>query len=327
MVVNGGQRRRTIAGPPVNGGGQRRSAVADHRLTTVGPPVNHQSTVVDRQSRSGFVSGQKLPPLVTACCSMYAGIRSVVAKAILTGYYWPTMHVDARKMIRECQDCQLDLSRKDLARDNPFNDWCEKLCISQCFASGKHPQANDLVERANKSLGEGIKTRVDERSKDQIEEIPLVLWAHRTMIRTAEIDMVQNDEALEINFFLLGERREQAAIREARSKAKMEKYYNSKVHNTSFKPGDLVYRNNDASHARDSRKLGPKWEGPYEVTEALEKGPYKLRDHNGKLLPQTWNVATLKNVTCIKCKHPTHASFAAEGAVFKFLFSHVMSFN
>ncbi|GJT95348.1 reverse transcriptase domain-containing protein [Tanacetum coccineum] len=25
-------------------------------------------------------------------------------------------------------------------RDNPFKDWCEKLCIRQCFASVKHPQ-------------------------------------------------------------------------------------------------------------------------------------------------------------------------------------------
>nr|GEX50993.1 reverse transcriptase domain-containing protein [Tanacetum cinerariifolium] len=106
-------------------------------------------------------------------------------------------------------------------------------------------------------------------------------------LRTAKIDMVQNDEALEINLDLLEERMEQAAICEARSKTKMEKYYNSKVHNTSFKLGDLVYRNNDVSHARDSGKLGPKWEGPYEVTKALGKGAYKLRDRNGKLLSLT----------------------------------------
>ncbi|GKB76804.1 hypothetical protein Tco_0943699 [Tanacetum coccineum] len=43
-------------------------------------------------------------------------------------------------------------------------------------------------------------------------------------LRTAEVDMVQNDEALEINLDLLEERREHAAIREAKSKAKMEKY-------------------------------------------------------------------------------------------------------
>ncbi|GKB74356.1 hypothetical protein Tco_0935768 [Tanacetum coccineum] len=34
-------------------GGQRRSTAADHRRTTAGPPVNHQSTVVDRQSTGG----------------------------------------------------------------------------------------------------------------------------------------------------------------------------------------------------------------------------------------------------------------------------------
>ncbi|GKB85427.1 reverse transcriptase domain-containing protein [Tanacetum coccineum] len=134
---------------------------------------------------------------------------------------------------------------------------------------------------------------MDERSKDWVEEIPHVLWAHRTMIkssngdtpfsltygteavipaeigmptlRTTKIDMVQNYKALEINLDLLEERREQAAICEAKSKARMEKYYNSKVRHTSFKPGDLVYRNNDASHAKDSGKHSPKWEVSYEV--------------------------------------------------------------
>ncbi|GKE08139.1 reverse transcriptase domain-containing protein [Tanacetum coccineum] len=38
---------------------------------------------------------------------MHAGPRSVVAKAIRLGYYWPTMHQDARDMIRKCNDCQM----------------------------------------------------------------------------------------------------------------------------------------------------------------------------------------------------------------------------
>nr|GEW60274.1 reverse transcriptase domain-containing protein [Tanacetum cinerariifolium] len=147
-------------------------------------------------------------------------------------------------------------------RDNPFKDWCEKLCIRQRFASVKHPQGNGLVERINKSLGEGIKARLDERSKDWIEEIPHVLWAHRTMIKSSNADTpfsltYRTKAVIPIEI----ERREQAVIREARSKAKMEKYYNYKVRNTSFKPGDLVYQNNDASHAKDSGKLSPKWEG------------------------------------------------------------------
>ncbi|GKC79306.1 hypothetical protein Tco_1130080 [Tanacetum coccineum] len=113
-------------------------------------------------------------------------------------------------------------------------------------------------------------------------------------IRTRRVDLVQNNEALEINLDLLEERREEAAIREAKSKAKMEKYYNAKFQNTSFKPGDLVYRNNDTSRVEDTRKLGPKWEGSYEVTEALGKGAYKLRDRDGKQLLRTWNISNLK---------------------------------
>ncbi|GKA68866.1 reverse transcriptase domain-containing protein [Tanacetum coccineum] len=114
--------------------------------------------------------------------------------------------------------------------------------------------------------------------KNWMEELPHVLWAHRTMIkscngdtpfsltygteavipaeigmptlRIAEINLEENREALEINLDLLEERREQTAIREAKSKAKMERYYNSKVQSVSFKPGDLVYRNNKASVLR-----------------------------------------------------------------------------
>ncbi|GJS10145.1 reverse transcriptase domain-containing protein [Tanacetum coccineum] len=40
-------------------------------------------------------------------CSMHSGPRSVVARALRSGYYWPTMHRDARDMIKKCKDCQV----------------------------------------------------------------------------------------------------------------------------------------------------------------------------------------------------------------------------
>nr|GEW10152.1 reverse transcriptase domain-containing protein [Tanacetum cinerariifolium] len=311
-------------------------------------------------------------------CSMHAGPRSVVAKAIRLGYYWPTMHKDARDMIRKCSDCQIHhpvarhpqqslipitaswpfykwgidiagpfleepgkvkflivamdyftkwIEAKAVATitadsDNPFKDWCDKLNITQRFASVKHPQSNGLVERANRSLGKGIKSRLGEGNKNWVEELPHVLWAHRTMIksshgdtpfsltygteafipieirmptyRTVAVNVVNNDEELRLNLDLLEERRERAAICEAKSKSKMMKYYNAKVRGVAFRPGDFVYRSNDASHAVAGGKLGPKWEGPYEVTEALGNGAYKLRSTDGTILPRTWNVANLK---------------------------------
>nr|GEU70026.1 reverse transcriptase domain-containing protein [Tanacetum cinerariifolium] len=170
--------------------------------------------------------------------------------------------------------------------DNPFRDWCDKLNITQRFASVKHPQSNGLVERANRSLGEGIKARLGEGNKKWVEELPHVLWAHRTMIksshgdtpfsltygieavipveigmptyRTATMDVVYNDEELRLNLDMLEERRERAAIREAKAKLKMTKYYNARVRGVTFRPGDFVYRSNDASHAVAGGKLGPK---------------------------------------------------------------------
>ncbi|GJY95402.1 reverse transcriptase domain-containing protein [Tanacetum coccineum] len=166
-----------------------------------------------------------------------------------------------RKMIRECQDFQVHrpVPRNQQQKLTPitspwpfyklgidiagpflegpgkgkflivamdyFTKWIER------FTSIKHPQDNDLVERANRSLGEGVKVRLDKGSKDWIEEILHVLWAHRTMIkssnrdtpfsltyrtevvisaeidmptlRTTKIDMVQNNEALKLNVYIL----------------------------------------------------------------------------------------------------------------------------
>ncbi|GKG04285.1 reverse transcriptase domain-containing protein, partial [Tanacetum coccineum] len=38
---------------------------------------------------------------------MHAGMRLVMAKALRIGYYWPTMHKDAKALIRACQDWQV----------------------------------------------------------------------------------------------------------------------------------------------------------------------------------------------------------------------------
>nr|GFC67178.1 reverse transcriptase domain-containing protein [Tanacetum cinerariifolium] len=113
-------------------------------------------------------------------------------------------------------------------------------------------------------------------------------------IRTTEINVATNDDERRIDLDLLEERRERAAICEAKAKSKMKGYYDAKVRGVSFRPGDFVYRANGASHAKDAGKLGPKWEGPYEVTEAVGNSAYKVRDMDGRELPRTWNICNLK---------------------------------
>ncbi|GJZ46736.1 hypothetical protein Tco_0600568 [Tanacetum coccineum] len=86
--------------------------------------------------------------------------------------------------------------------------------------------------------------------------------------KTAVVDIVRNDDEIRLNLDLLEERRKRAVIREAKAKSKMMRYYNARVCGVTFKLGDYVYRSNEASHAMDGGKLGPKWKGPYEVNDS-----------------------------------------------------------
>ncbi|GJT63341.1 hypothetical protein Tco_1006874 [Tanacetum coccineum] len=113
---------------------------------------------------------------------------------------------------------------------------------------------------------------------------------HRTMMVRED----ENENELRLNMDLLQERREAAAIKEAKYKTKMEQYYNQKVRLMSFKPDEYVFRKNEASRVEDQGKLGLRWEGPYRMTEAYQNGSYKLQTMGGKEVPRTWHTINLR---------------------------------
>ncbi|GJW09937.1 reverse transcriptase domain-containing protein [Tanacetum coccineum] len=206
--------------------------------------------------------------------------------------------------------------------NDPFKSWCGRFEIQQMNMAVAHLQANGLVERANRSLMEGIKTCLGREKAGWVDELLNVLWAHETSIkqsngetpfsltygseavipaeigiptyRTLMIREGYNEEEMRLNLNLLQERREVVAIREAKYKTKMEQYYNKKVRPIGFRPGEFVYRRNEASRVEDQGKLGPKWEGPYRVTEAYENGSYKLQTLEDKEVPRTWHAINLR---------------------------------
>nr|GEV52376.1 hypothetical protein [Tanacetum cinerariifolium] len=142
-----------------------------------------------------------------------------------------------------------------------YEDLIAGLRIAEQIGSDSQERLSQIMENsfgtvrskigAKNILGEGIKARLDAKSNNWIEELPHVLWTNRTMIkssnrdtpfsltyrtkavilaelgmptlRIAKVDLVGNNEDLEIKLDLLEERREEAAIREAKSKAKMKK--------------------------------------------------------------------------------------------------------
>ncbi|XP_076881915.1 uncharacterized protein LOC143530188 [Bidens hawaiensis] len=243
-------------------------------------------------------------------CGMHMGAKMVAARAMRAGYYWPAMFLSALQEIRKRDSCQIyaPVTKKpklnlipvssswpfrkwgiDIVGPFPegsggiFREWCELLRIKQVFTSVSHPQANGQVERANRSIVEGIASRLGRERGSWVEELPHVLWAHLTMPKVShgetpfsltygteamipvEINVPthqmrlteqENENDLRLNLNFAEERREAAARREVDYKKAMKKYYNSRVREVKFKVGDLVLRENEASQQGRQGKLG-----------------------------------------------------------------------
>ena len=128
--------------------------------------------------------------------------------------------------------------------NTPFRDFCEQLGIKNHYSSPSHPQANGQAEVANQSLLKIIKTWLEGAKEVWPDELPSVLWAYRTTVRTptgetpfelaygskaiipAEMHMANhrvmkfqykdNEEQLRLNLDLINEVRMDAEQRTAR---------------------------------------------------------------------------------------------------------------
>ena len=81
---------------------------------------------------------------------------------------------------------------------------------------------------------------------------------------------------------LIDEFREEAMKRMTKHKEAMARYYNRKVKVRKFNTGDLVLRKESQATKDPSQgKLGPSWEGPYEVIYHSKEGSYYLKSLDG----------------------------------------------
>nr|GEZ28792.1 reverse transcriptase domain-containing protein [Tanacetum cinerariifolium] len=177
-------------------------------------------------------------------CSMQAGPRSVVAKAI-----W----------LRHPQQ-----SLTLITAPWPFYKWGIDIACPFPEGPGKVKFLIVAMDYFTKSVeAKAVATITDGHGDTPFSltygtEAVIPAEIEMPTYRTATVDVMNNDKELRLNLDLLEERRERAAVCEARAKSKMMKYYNARVRDVAFKPGDFVYRSNDASHAVAGEKLGPK---------------------------------------------------------------------
>ncbi|GJT06228.1 reverse transcriptase domain-containing protein [Tanacetum coccineum] len=254
-------------------------------------------------------------------------VDEVVAKAINLGYFWPSMHKDARELIRACDDCQTHASVPRLPKadmisvtpawpfmkwgmdivgplpespgrmkylimaTNYFTKWIEAKPLA--IIIGK--QGNGAVERANRSLLRGIKTRLEKGGSAWAEEVPNVLWAHRTMKKTSNGETPFSlTYGASSKLRPAGRTKRNSSYKGGQVQATGREVLQQKGATCAVQSGSLYLEKNEASRAANTGKLGPTWEGPYKVIQAFQSGAYKLSNMEGEEIPRTWHACNLR---------------------------------
>ncbi|XP_027342939.1 uncharacterized protein LOC113855491 [Abrus precatorius] len=90
-------------------------------------------------------------------CGTHSGGRTMAAKILRVGYYWPTLS----------QDCHMFVKKY-----RRFNKFLEGLHIKHMVMSVEHPQTNGQSEAANKVILHELKRRLGSAKGKWAEKLP-----------------------------------------------------------------------------------------------------------------------------------------------------------
>ena len=147
-----------------------------------------------------------------------------------------------------------------------------------------------------------------------MEELPSVLWTHRTTVRkstgetpfalafgveaviplevgmpttrTTEFIVETNEDNLWKDLDLLEEKQDLAVVRLASYQQRLRMEHDKNIKPRTFQIDDLVLKKVMANIRKPNEgKLGPNWEGPYKVLSQAGLGAFRLEDMHGKAVP------------------------------------------
>ena len=102
-----------------------------------------------------------------------------------------------------------------------------------------------------------------------------------TSIKREMFHEESNDDQLKVNLDYLDEVKDEASNRMMKYQQKMTEYYNKRVKLKRLDIRDLVLRKvTPATKDPAQGKLGPAWEGPYQVVYYSRQGSYHLETLN-----------------------------------------------
>ncbi|XP_074374281.1 uncharacterized protein LOC141714675 [Apium graveolens] len=112
--------------------------------------------------------------------------------------------------------------------------------------------------------------------------------------RVEYFDAEASHEGIQLHNVLMEEIRDEASKRVLQQQARTSSYFNKKVKVKQFLVGDLVLRESATSQPSITGKLKAPWEGPYQVTEVVTPGTYRLLTLDGTPIKNAWNAIHLK---------------------------------
>ena len=201
--------------------------------------------------------------------------------------------------------------------------------IKRVMVSAYHPQANGMIERGHKPIVDALSKMSDEGSNNWVRNLPAVLWADRSTVRTStgltpyyiscgnepvlpielEIptwrilpwgDIHTTSDLLAMRARQLQRRDqdlEEAVLHLQRMRLEGKERHDEKhgIRNEELAIGSIVLLHDTRREKDMSQKLAFKWLGPYRIHDAVkEKGTYLLEELDGSRLAGTFAGDRLK---------------------------------
>ena len=190
---------------------------------------------------------------------------------------------------------------------------CDIFSVHRVKTSSYHPASNSKCEKFNAFINKSLRTMVDDSQENWPELIPGIMMAYRsTPARgtnfspyflcfakemTTPIETQINPDLTEVapNYrdtlksFIDNVRvaRQIAHENILRNQQHMKQYYDRKATPPKYKLGDMVWLHDPTTPVGFSRKLKPRWRGPYRISEIGPNATYRLRHYTTDLPTNT----------------------------------------